>query len=46
LDAGARAARRAIDLNANLAIAESTYGAAMAWSGQYDATMEHTDKAE
>jgi TolB-like protein/Tfp pilus assembly protein PilF len=45
LDAAARAALRAIELNPNLAVAEFTYGAAMAWKGDYEATREHTDKA-
>ena len=45
LDAAARAARRALELNPNLAFAELALGAALAWSGEYDATMEHTRKA-
>jgi len=46
LGAAVRAAQRAIELNPNLATAEFTLAAALAWSGDYDGTMEHVDKAE
>ena len=46
LDAAARTARRALELNPNLAAAEFALAGALAWSGDYDATMEHVDKAE
>lgn len=46
LDDAKRAARRALELNPNLANAEFALAAASAWSGEYDATMEHVDKAE
>ncbi len=46
LDDAKRAARRALELNPNLANAEFALAGASAWSGEYDATMEHVDKAE
>ncbi len=46
LDTAVRAARRALELNPNLAFAELGLAAASAWGGDYDATMEHADKAE
>jgi TolB-like protein/Flp pilus assembly protein TadD len=45
LDAAVRVARRALELNPNLAVAEHGLAGALAWSGDYDGTIEHTEKA-
>lgn len=45
VDAAAGAARRALELNPNLAFAEGVLALANAWQGNYDETLVHCDRA-